>query len=74
MFTRIQQKQSKQQFYEKFDAALKVERTVSVLTQGRPNSRRSAPSTSHPDTSQSSRKKENKWTDGRYSRRGVTSS
>ena len=57
MFTRIQQKQSKQQFYEKFDAALKVERTVSVVTQGRPDSMRSAPSTSQPDPSQSSRKK-----------------
>ena len=34
MFTRIQQKQSKQQCYEKFEAALKVERTVLVLTQG----------------------------------------
>ena len=32
VFTRIQQKQSKQQFYEKFEAALKVERTVLVLT------------------------------------------
>ena len=34
MFSRIQQKQSKQQCYEKFEAALKVERTISVLTQG----------------------------------------
>ena len=49
MFTRIQQKQSKQQCYEKFEAALKVERTVSVLTQGRPDIKRGAPSTSQPD-------------------------
>ena len=34
MFTRIQQKQSKQQCYEKFEAALRVERAVLVLTQG----------------------------------------
>ena len=74
MFTRTQQKQSKQQFYEKFDAAVKVKRTVSVLTQGRPESKRSAPSTSQLDTSQSSRMKENKWTDGRDSGRGVASS
>ena len=52
MFPRIQQKQSKQQCYEKFETALRVERTVSVLTQGRPDSKRGAP-----DTSQSSRKK-----------------
>ena len=57
MFTRIQQKESKQQCYEKFEAALKVERTVSVLTQGRPDSKRGAPSTSQPGTSQFSRKK-----------------
>ena len=34
MFTRIQQKQSKQQCYEKFEASLRVERTILVLTQG----------------------------------------
>ena len=74
MFTRIQQKQSKQQCYEKFEAALRVERTVSVLTQGRPDSKRGAPSTSQLGTSQSSRKKEKKWTDDRGSGRGVASS
>ena len=57
MFIRIQQKQSKQQLYEKFEATLKVERTVLVLTQGRPDSKKGAPSTSQPDLSQSSRKK-----------------
>ena len=46
MFTRIQQKQSKQQCYEKFEVALRVERTVSVLTQGQLDSKRDAPSTS----------------------------
>ena len=51
MFTRIHQKQSKQQFYEKFEVALKVERTVLVLTQERPDSKRGAPNTSHPGTS-----------------------
>ena len=50
MFTRIQQKQSKQQCYEKLEAALKVEMTVSVLTQGRPDSKRGAPGTSQPST------------------------
>ena len=74
MFTRIHQKQSKQQFYEKFDAALKVERTVLVLTQGRPDSKRGAPSTSQPDLSQSSRKKGKKWTGGRGSGQGAASS
>ena len=74
MFTRIQQKQSKQQCYEKFDAALKVERTVSVLTQGWPDSKRGAPSTSQTGTGQSSRKKVKKWTGGRGSGRGVASS
>ena len=38
------------EFYEKFEDALKVERTVS-------DSKRGAPSTSQPDPSQSSRKK-----------------
>ena len=51
MFTRIQQKQSKQQFYEKFEVALKVERTFLVLTQGQPDSKRGAPSTSQLKTS-----------------------
>ena len=74
MFTRIQQKQSKQQCYEKFEAALKVERTVLVLTQGQPDSKRGAPSTSKPGTSQSSRKKGKKWTGGRGSGLGVASS
>ena len=75
MFTRIQQKQSKQQSYEKFKATLKVERTVLVLTQKRPDSKRGAPSTSQPGTSQSSRKKEKKkWTGYRGSGRGVASS
>ena len=48
--------------------------TVLVLTQGRPNSKSGAPSTSQPGTSQSSRKKGKKWTDGRGSGRGVASS
>ena len=74
MFTRIQQKQSKHQFYEKFEAALKVERTVSVLTQGRPDSKRGAPSTSQQDPCQSIRKKGKKWTSGRGSGRGAASS
>ena len=54
-----------------FEAALRVERTISVLTQGRPDNKRGAPSTSQPDTSQSSRKKGNKWTGGRGSGQGV---
>ena len=74
MFTRIQQKQSKQQCYEKFEAALKLERTVSVLTQGRPDSKRGALDTSQLGTSQSNRKKGKKWTVGRGSGRGVASS
>ena len=74
MFTRIQQKQSKQQCYEKFEAALKVERTFLVLTQGRPDSKRGAPSTSQPEPSQSTRKKGKKWTGGRGSGRGAASS
>ena len=64
MLTRIQKRQSKQQFYEKFEAALKVERTVLVLTQGRPDSKRGAPSTSHLGPSQSSKSKGKKLTDG----------
>ena len=55
-------------------AALKVERTVLVLTQGRPDSKRGAPGTSQLGTSQSSRKKGKKWTGGRGSGRGATSS
>ena len=51
MFTRIQQKQSKQQLYEKFEAALKVERKILVLNQGRPDSKRGAPDTSQLGTS-----------------------
>ena len=43
MFTRIQQNQSKQQCYEKFEVALRVERTVSVLTQGQLDSKRVLP-------------------------------
>ena len=74
MFTRIQQKQSKQQCYEKFEAALKVERTVSILTQGMPDSKRGAPNTSQPCTSKSSRKKGNKWTGCRGSGREAISS
>ena len=74
MFTRIQKKQRKQHFYEKFEAALKVERIVLVLTQGCPDSKRGAPNTSQPDPSQSSRKKGKKLTDGRGSGRGVESS
>ena len=37
---------SQNNFRELVEAALKVERTVSVLTQGRPDSKRGAPSTS----------------------------
>ena len=65
---------SRNNFGELVEAALKVERTVSVLTQGRPDSKRGAPSTSQPGTSRSSRKKGKKWTDGRGSGRGAASS
>ena len=65
---------SQNNFGELVEAALKVERTVSVLTQGRPDSKRGAPSTSQPGTSQFSRKKGKKWTSGRGSGRGVASS
>ena len=65
---------SQNNFGELVEAALKVERTVSVLTQGRPDSKRGAPSTSQPGTSQFSRKKETKWTSSRGSGRGVASS
>ena len=74
MFTRIQQKQSKQHCYENFDAALMVEMTVLVLTQGQPDSKRGAPSTSKLGTNQSSGKKGKKWTGGRGSGLGVASS
>ena len=74
MFIRIQQKQSKQQFYEKFEVALNVEMTVLVLTQGRPDSKRGAPDISQPGTSQSSRKKGKKWTSGRGLGQGEASS
>ena len=65
---------SQNNFGELVEAALRVERTVLVLTQGRPDSKRGAPSTSHPDPSQSSRKKGKKWTGCRGSGRGVASS
>ena len=65
---------SQNNFGELVEAALKVERTVPVLTQGRPDSKRGAPSTSQPGTSQSSRNKGKKWTGGRGSGRGVASS
>ena len=65
---------SQNNFGELVEAALKVERTVSVLTQGRPDSKRGAPSNSQPSISQFSRKKGKKWTGGRGSGRGVASS
>ena len=65
---------SQNNFGEMVEAALKVERTVSYLTQGRLDSKRGAPGTSQPSTSQSNRKKGKKWTDSRGSRRGATSS
>ena len=65
---------SQNNFGELVEAALKVERTVSVLTQGRPDNKRGAPSTSQPCTSQSSRKKGKKGTGGRGSGRGAASS
>ena len=65
---------SQNNFGELVEATLRVERTVSVLTQGRPDSKRGAPSTSQPGTSQYSRKKGKKWTSGRGSRRGAASS
>ena len=48
--------------------------TFSFLTQGRPDNKRGASSTSQPDPSQSSRKKGKKWTDDRGLGRGVSSS
>ena len=65
---------SQNNFGELVEAALKVERTVSVLTQGRPDGKRGAPSTSQLGTSQFSRKKGKKWTSGRGSGQGVASS
>ena len=70
---------SQNNFGELVEVALRVERTVSVLTQGRPNSKRGAPNTSQPDPSQpdpsqSSGKKGKKWTGGRGSGRGAASS
>ena len=59
---------------ELVEAALKLERTVSVLTQGRLDSKRGAPGTSQLGTSQSNRKKGKKWTGGRGSRREAASS
>ena len=60
---------SQNNFGELVEAALKVERTVSVITQGRPDSKRGAPG-----TSQSSRKKGKKWTGGKGLGRGAASS
>ena len=65
---------SQNNFGELVEAALEAERTVSVLTQGRPDSKRGSPGTSQPDISQFSRKKGKKWTGGRGSGRGATSS
>ena len=42
---------SRNNFRELVEAALKVERTVSVLTQERPNNKRGTPGTSQPGTS-----------------------
>ena len=61
-------------FGELVETTIKVERTVSVLTQGWPDSKRGAPSTSQPGTNQFIRKKGKKWTNGRGSGRGVASS
>ena len=70
---------SENNFGELVEAALKVERTISVVTQGWPDSKRGAPGTSQPGTSQpgtsqSSRKKGKKWTGGKGSGRGAASS
>ena len=65
---------SQNNFGEMVEATLRVERIVSVLTPGRPDSKRGASSTSQPGISQSSRKKGKKWTGGRGSRRGAASS
>ena len=65
---------SQNNFGELVEAALKVERTISVLTQGRPDNKRGAPGTSQPGTNQSSRKKGKKWTGDKGSGRGAASS
>ena len=65
---------SQNNFGELVEAALKVERTVSILKQGWPDSNRGAPDTSQPGTSQSSRNKGKKWTGGIGLGRGATSS
>ena len=65
---------SQNNFGELVEAALKVERTVSVLTQGQPDSKRGVLGTSQPGTSQSSRNKGKKWIGGRGSGRGAASS
>ena len=65
---------SQDNFGELVEDALKVERIVSVLTQGRQDSKRGAPDTSQPGTSHSRRKKGKKWTGSRGSGRGATSS
>ena len=58
---------SQNNFGQLVEAALNVERKVSILTQRRPESKRGAPTTSQPGTSQSSRKKGKKWTGSRGS-------
>ena len=65
---------SKNNFGELVKVALKIERIVSVLTQGWPDNKRYAPDTSLPGTSQYSRNKGKKWTGGRGSGRGAASS
>ena len=65
---------SQNNFGELVEAALKVERTVSVLTQGQPDSKKGVLYTSQLSTSQSSRNKGKKWTDSRGSGRGAASS
>ena len=65
---------SQNNFGELVEVALKVERTVSVLTHGQPDSKRGAPGTSQLGTSHSSRKKGNKWIGGRGSGRRAASS
>ena len=65
---------SQNNFGELVEAVLKVERTISVLTQGQLYSKRGAPGTSQSGTSQSSRKKGKKWSGSRGSGRGAASS
>ena len=65
---------SQNNFGELVEVALKVERIVSILTQGRPDSKRGAPGTSHQDTNHSNRKKGKKWIGGRGLGRGAASS